>query len=236
MTDFNSQWLTYRAMGILLSEAVLTLANCAGFTLCKKTRFPWKRHVISYERPCSGEEIINSTVSPVFLEESFVQLRNNYMTSLYELSWQIQNLTLFAIERMPVQTSFEKSRIITKVGQRCPSSSILLDLFEKLSEIGLYMSLIQEHFSVFMDFNWLEDHLLRVMCNLRKIYHRHGQSDHRSNTLLQSATKYSLCIKHNTNCANFYVWLLDKLQTVNNKMDRVVTSSRRFELQGQYHV
>lgn len=83
--------------GILLSEAVLTLANCAGFTLCKKTRFPWKRHVISYERPCSGEEIINSTVSPVFLEESFVQLRNNYMTSLYELSWQIQNLTLFAV-------------------------------------------------------------------------------------------------------------------------------------------
>lgn len=115
-------------------------------------------------------------------------------------------------------------------------SSILLDLFEKLSEIGLYMSLIQEHFSVFMDFNWLEDHLLRVMCNLRKIYHRHGESDHHSNTLLQSATKYSLCIKHNTNCANFYVWLLDKLQTVNNKMDRVVTSSRRFELQGQYHV
>lgn len=98
------------------------------------------------------------------------------------------------------------------------------------------MSLIQEHFSVFMDFNWLEDHLLRVMCNLRKIYHRHGQSDHHSNTLLQSATKYSLCIKHNTNCANFYVWLLDKLQTVNTKMDRVVTSSRRFELQGQYHV
>lgn len=83
--------------GILLSEAVLTLANCAGYTLCKKTRFPWKRHVISYERPCSGEEIINSTVSPVFLEESFVQLRNNYMTSLYELSWQIQNLTLFAV-------------------------------------------------------------------------------------------------------------------------------------------
>lgn len=98
------------------------------------------------------------------------------------------------------------------------------------------MSLIQEHFSVFMDFSWHEDHLLRVMCNLRKIYHRHGESDHHSNTLLQSTTKYSLCIKHNTNCANFYVWLLDKLQTVNNKMDRVVTSSRRFELQGQYHV
>lgn len=83
--------------GLLLNQAVLTLANCAGYTLCKKSRFPWKRHVVSYERPCSGEEIINSTVSPVFVEESFAQLRNNYMTSLFELSWQIQNLTLFAV-------------------------------------------------------------------------------------------------------------------------------------------
>ena len=79
------------------------MAECSNYQLCRKNRFPWKRHVISYGRPCSGDEVLNSTQSTVYVEEHFTQLKNNYMTSLYELSWQIQNLTLLVVSALDLQ-------------------------------------------------------------------------------------------------------------------------------------
>ncbi|XP_062572254.1 uncharacterized protein LOC134234214 [Saccostrea cucullata] len=215
---------------------VFSETGCANYQHCKKTRLPWKRHVVQYYRPCSGEQIINTTVSPILEREDFVQLKNNYLASLRELSWQIQNLTLFAVNRMPAYSTAERSSVVVKEGRRCRSSSVIVKSFEELTEIGLQMNIIHQHFSVIMEFQWNERHLLDTLCILRKIYHRHGESEDHSNTTLNAVTQYSLCIKHKADCANFYTWLSEKLQNVNNKMDRVFKLSRRFVFQGQYYI